>query len=250
MNNQNALTAAEIRRKYTTQIKSKKSVSDYLKVAGRILLFRLDYPTGSIITEALSIDETAALFRASVWLDGVQVAAGHARITSVGSDNVKGRYVEMAETNAIGRALGNLGYGTEEFTDDDNEYIADSPVESRPRRQSAPAAPPRPPKPPVDPRSPQGIATAWAKSCTDEGVSLEHILEALGVKRLGEFDWAAANAISLAEELLHSFLNTLSRANAKQTSQSQPAAAAQSGMDLPATTNGRHYEPALDAARN
>ena len=236
----NGLNAVEARRKYTTRIQG----NDYLKVAGRIILFRIDHPTGSILTEALSIDDNAAVFRASVWLDGVQLSSGHARVTLGDSKQAKGRYVEMAETNAIGRALGCIGYGTEEFATDDNDAIADIPVEPSRRKQSAP---PKALKAPVDPRSPEGIAVAWAKGCTDEGVKLEHVLEALGVQRLREFDWSQKNALTIADELLSTFLATLSRANAPVD---PPAAVAQSSLNMPATANNRHYDPALDAARN
>jgi len=38
--------------------------------------------------------------------------------------------MQMAETVAMGRALANFGYGTEELADDDVEELADSPVPS------------------------------------------------------------------------------------------------------------------------
>lgn len=121
-----------IRTKYTTQITGR----DYLRVAGRIALFRLDYPVhgerrGAILTECIAMDDTRVTFRASVSVDGVTLSTGYASLLLAEGKNVKGRVVEMCETNAIGRALGLAGYGTEEFDLDDEQEIADSPVERR-----------------------------------------------------------------------------------------------------------------------
>lgn len=123
MNNQ-PLTAEQIRIKYTQKITG----NDYLKVAGRILLFRMDYRNAALTTEPIQFDSDYAIFRAAIAIDGVTVATGHARVTAQQAKNAGGRFMQMAETVAMGRALANFGYGTEELADDDNEELADSPV--------------------------------------------------------------------------------------------------------------------------
>lgn len=119
---------------------------EYLPVAARLLWFRTDRgDSGSVVTELMSADQTVAIFKATVLVDGVVVATGHG--TCVPSAGPNGRYIEKAETAAIGRALAAAGYGTQfggnEFSEGDN--LADAPVEARYNpKDSAPAASARP----------------------------------------------------------------------------------------------------------
>lgn len=125
------LNEEQIRAKYNQKI----SGNDYLKVAGRILLFRLEYRTAGLLTEPLQFDDQSATFKAWIVIDGVTVATGHARVTAAQAKNAGGRFLQMAETVAMGRALANFGYGTEELADDDDTELADSPVQSMPKEK-------------------------------------------------------------------------------------------------------------------
>jgi len=122
--------------RYLTKIKGQ----DYLEVKWRIVWFRDRWPAGSITTEMISHVGNQAIFRAEVRKidpDG----AVHGSATGFGSEDINGfaNYIEKAETKAIGRALGALGFGTQfsdEFGDENN--LADTPVQrgnSRPPQQ-------------------------------------------------------------------------------------------------------------------
>lgn len=103
--------------------------NDYLTVPGRVLLFRLDHPDWTIETEHVLLTETAAVFRAVIRnMEGRVIATGHGKATEAGTKNLGGRYIEKAETAAIGRALALAGFGTDDSLDD-SEYLSDSPVE-------------------------------------------------------------------------------------------------------------------------
>ena len=132
------LAREQIRSKYTRTIshydkKANKTIKrDYLEVAGRILLFRMDHSTGSIITEPVQWMDAGVVFRATiVGADGTTLSTGHAMAGEAGSSNYSGRWPEKAETSAIGRALAAAGYGTDQAGDDmaEGDFIADSPVE-------------------------------------------------------------------------------------------------------------------------
>lgn len=123
------LSGDEVRRKYTVDLKGKQ----YLQVAGRILLFRADHPidTGwAIKTTIMNATDTAVVFLAEIANpEGVVVASGHGRAVATQAGNYGGRIFEKAETAAIGRALANAGYGTDEVDETESpEHLADSPV--------------------------------------------------------------------------------------------------------------------------
>lgn len=111
--------------------------NDYLEVKFRILWLRTDHPDARIETDCVSFNDTHAVFKARVELPSGAVATGW------GSEE-KGHfrdYIEKAETKAIGRALGALGFGTQfadDFSDAASGRIADSPVQ---RPQAMPAPP-------------------------------------------------------------------------------------------------------------
>ena len=114
----------EIRNKYNKPQRG----NDYLMVQGRVLLLRLEHPDWAIETDIIGIGEDYAVFKA--WVrnaDGRIIATGHGRATEGKTSNLGGRFVEKAETAAIGRALALAGYGTDD-TLDDADYLADSPV--------------------------------------------------------------------------------------------------------------------------
>lgn len=135
------------------QLKSKDGLKDYLPVQWRLVWFREQCPQGTIDTEELECDlDREVEAEVFVWNAEkrrsekvIKKAKGYARYRTVATDGKGGRatgtktesavnfsdYVEKAETGSVGRALANLGYGTqfagEEF--DEGIRIVDSPVE-------------------------------------------------------------------------------------------------------------------------
>jgi len=82
---------------------------DYLDVKWRLLWLRREHPDAHIVTEHVRIDETSAIFKATVDLPS------GGRATGYGSETAGdfGDFIEKAETKAIGRALNALGYGAQ-----------------------------------------------------------------------------------------------------------------------------------------
>jgi hypothetical protein len=115
--------------KYIIKLKGK----DYLEVKWRLVWFRETHPDGAIDTESIALTEQLAVFKATV-----QTPSG-GRATGYGSETPKdfGDYIEKAETKALGRALGALGFGTQ-FTDDFDEGT-DNPVDAPRQPRQAPA---------------------------------------------------------------------------------------------------------------
>ena len=106
---------------------------DYLQVAWRLVWFREEHPDYCINTDALTIAEDHAIFKATITdANGVQISAGH------GSESKRdfGDFIEKAETKAVGRALAMLGYGTQFAADelDEGERIVDGPVDRKPSK--------------------------------------------------------------------------------------------------------------------
>jgi hypothetical protein len=94
----------------TVNIKGK----EYVPVNERLKQFRKDYPTYSLRTELVNVDEQVALVKAVIRDDKDRIIAegtAHERADQKGSIVNSTSHVENAETSAWGRALGNLGIG-------------------------------------------------------------------------------------------------------------------------------------------
>lgn len=118
---------AQIRERYNKPQRG----NDYLVVQGRVLLFRLEHPDWTVETDAVLMTDTAAVFKATIRNpEGRIISTGHGKATEAGTKNLSGRYIEKAETSAIGRALALAGFGTDDSLDD-SDYLADSPVEKK-----------------------------------------------------------------------------------------------------------------------
>jgi hypothetical protein len=113
----------EIRKKHTILVKGK----EYLRVPGRVALFRHKNPTGTIRTKLVSMDSQCAVFKAWVVVDGTVLATAHGYATLENTKNLDGRFLEKAETAAVGRALALAGFGTDDSLDD-SDYLSDSPL--------------------------------------------------------------------------------------------------------------------------
>jgi hypothetical protein len=103
---------------------------EYLPVAYRLVWFRDEHPDWGIDTKPILLDaeKGIAVFQAAIHNpEGRLMSSG----TKMESARNFGDFVEKAETGAIGRALGVLGYGTQfapEF--DERDRLVDSPVSS------------------------------------------------------------------------------------------------------------------------
>lgn len=115
---------------------------DYLEVKWRLVWLRQDNPDATVDTEILTTDGII-IVKARVSIGGQLIATGHGTAPLQGKGSWSGREVEKAETAAIGRALAHAGYGTQFTGEDEDDNIADSPVESKPSKgKSKPAAKP------------------------------------------------------------------------------------------------------------
>ena len=85
------------------------SQTDYLDVKHRLLWLRTEHPDAEIVTEHIRIDETGAIFKATVSIPGGGRATGHGSETAQDFTD----FIEKAETKALGRALNALGYGAQ-----------------------------------------------------------------------------------------------------------------------------------------
>lgn len=125
---------------------------DYLEVKFRALWLRTEHPDALIETEPVHVNDQLALFKATVSIPGGGRATGHGSQTPAGFPE----YIEKAETKAVGRALGLLGYGTQFCGDELDEPIrpdgslgiVDAPVQrptlvQQAQQRPAPAAPMR-----------------------------------------------------------------------------------------------------------
>lgn len=111
------------------------SGKDYLEVKWRIVWLRTEHPEAEIDTNMESYNGQEAIFKATVKIPGMGSATGW------GSEDAQGfgDFLEKAETKAIGRALGALGYGTQFTFDFDYSGVVDSPVQ----QQAQPSGPRR-----------------------------------------------------------------------------------------------------------
>ena len=93
---------------------------EYKTVAKRVQEFRASYPTWSIMTDVVKIDDEQVLMKAQIINpESKIIATGHGHELRAASQINRTSYVENAETSAIGRALACLGLGGTEFASAD-----------------------------------------------------------------------------------------------------------------------------------
>ncbi len=157
----------------------------YLPVAWRIVWFREVYPGGTISTEIVNM-EPLCVKAHIITADGTMLASGHGTANDTGKAVWSGRAIEKAETAAIGRALGHAGFGTQFDADDEDDNLADSPVEpKKPNPYSA--------QPATDEWT-QATATRFAERC--KALNLDP-LQVLGLKeKLGEWKGTYSEAVA------------------------------------------------------
>ena len=111
------------------------TLSLYLDVKYRMLWFRLHRPNGKIDTEIIHVDEKSAVVSCKLYSDrgdpADQYLAKSCAQRFVSQEKYGDRYLEIAETAAIGRVLAAAGYGTQfcGATDMLSGIIADAPVD-------------------------------------------------------------------------------------------------------------------------
>ena len=110
----------------------------YLDVKYRLLWFRLHRPNGKIQSEIISVDDKSAVVSCKLYSDRSdppdQYIASSCAQRFFSGEKFGDRYLEIAETAALGRVLAAAGYGTQfcGTTDMLSDVIADAPIEMPP----------------------------------------------------------------------------------------------------------------------
>lgn len=88
------------------------NIDDYVTVNTRIEKFYEQYPTGSIQTELISLQDGICIFKAYAYRDkeDTKPCVGHAYEKEGSSFINKTSYIENCETSAVGRALAMMGF--------------------------------------------------------------------------------------------------------------------------------------------
>lgn len=123
-------------RKFMRAIPSEDGkVRYYLEVAYRKLWYRLKYPEGKIVKRILKLTDQVAVIEARVYLnrnDPEESYIASAMAQKYYSNEQFGmKYVELAETAAVGRALSDAGFGLQ-FADLEGEIdpeVVDAPID-------------------------------------------------------------------------------------------------------------------------
>lgn len=111
------------------------TMSMYLDVKYRLLWFRLHRPEGKIDTEIIHVDDKSAVVSCKLYESKTdpadQYIARSCAQRFVTQEKFGDRYLEIAETAAIGRVLAAAGYGTQfcGSTDLMTGVVADSPID-------------------------------------------------------------------------------------------------------------------------
>lgn len=108
----------------------------YLDVAFRKLWFRLKYPEGKIVKKILKLTDQIAIVEARVYLNRNDeednfISNALAQKYFSTADQFGSKYVELAETAAVGRALSDAGFGLQ-FADREGELdpqVTEAPFE-------------------------------------------------------------------------------------------------------------------------
>lgn len=120
------------------------SVSLYLDVKYRLLWFRLHRPNGKIHSEIVRVDDKSAIVSCKLYADKGdpedQYIARSCAQRFLTQEKYGDRYLEIAETAALGRVLAAAGYGTQfcGSTDMLSDVIADAPVDFSRREDESP----------------------------------------------------------------------------------------------------------------
>jgi hypothetical protein len=202
----------------------------YLQVQDRVRWFKTENPEGTVQSELVRWDAEfgVAVVLATVTAPGLGLAQG---LGSACRKDLEGKvaakqaqpdqiesYVEFAETAAVGRALGRLGYGTEDALDvtpvDSPHEQTPAPQEQRPREQPPERRAPRevPPTAPTPIRAaapPAGAVSESASSAASTheqhnqirdlvgpaGMTIDALLQTQGMTSLADMSAAKAERV-------------------------------------------------------
>ncbi len=113
----------------TIEIQRDGETIKYLCVADRILWFRLKYPNGKIVKSVIELNDRFVVIETKVYVDKKDnvdefLSNATAQRFYSSTERLGDRYVELAETASVGRALECAGFGTQFSLE--NENIAKS----------------------------------------------------------------------------------------------------------------------------
>lgn len=117
----------------------KSSLKDYVEVKDRILEFYEKHPTGSIMSEVVTLTDKLVVVKATVYRNSEDKypCTGHSQLEIPGgTPYTRGSEVENAETSAWGRALAAMGFKVK------NGIASQSEIQNKSWAQNAPAAKP------------------------------------------------------------------------------------------------------------
>ncbi|MEM4342833.1 MAG: hypothetical protein QXT91_00715 [Candidatus Caldarchaeum sp.] len=120
-------------RPHLIKIKSRGQEADYLPVSKRILWLRTEFPEAEVIVDLVHYGKDFAVVKARVELPNGAIAEDYGSETKEEFHD----FVEKACTKAIGRALAQLGFGTQfapelDLTDENGEqHVVDTPIVRR-----------------------------------------------------------------------------------------------------------------------
>lgn len=86
---------------------------NYADVKERIRAFRSVYPEGAISTKIIELDDQHCVVKADIFNENGSLLATGTAQERIATTKFKDKVVEVAETSAIGRALGVAGFGIE-----------------------------------------------------------------------------------------------------------------------------------------
>lgn len=109
----------------------------YLDVAFRKMWFRLKYPEGKIVKKLLKLTEHVAIVEARVYLNRNDaednfISNALAQKYQTADEQFGNKFVELAETAAVGRALADAGFGLQ-FADKEGDMdmeVTDAPIDA------------------------------------------------------------------------------------------------------------------------
>ena len=158
------------------------SGKDYLEVKHRVYWVRHDHKDAQIVTDLISHDAEHgyAVVKAIITLPATgAVGTGYGMAERGAPGPAAKRYVEFAETRAIGRACAAVGYGTLAALEEDSDP-ADAPAEAR-RAEKAQDARPRVQATPNTPHAPSAaVAPAGTVLTPDQQATIRNAVAALG----------------------------------------------------------------------